>query len=725
MTDIFAAVARSYYQLGLAPIPLGRPDWANRHAKAAFVQGWQSFARKLYDSATLEEWLTRFREHNVGIGLGTVIEPGWQLVAIDIDNDEVWPRIEMAIGKSKLVCGKRGAKGVTWFVLVPEDIKTKALRYRKDPKSKPEGTAVDFLAYERQTVIPPSVHPDTKKPYEWIGVPLDKIGLTNLPRLSRGAVLEIEAVCAGADRYFNGGAIEDGTVIPGINNMAWKGVGGGGDTYDSRLRAVAHMVATGWTDDDIVERIDRAQREAVERSGEKYEWTDCAQETRRFIEDARKKGFGEPKEKPKKKPVERVMGEWLIAMHDHLVANSGTFYAYVDGHYAPISDESMVSMVVNQFETSTAAIAGAAAATAKAKVLNEKFGAKARDKICLLNGTLEVLSGDLRPWAAEDEILHQLPIAWNPATECPLYDNFIRQVFDEDAQAVACFDEFAGLTLVDDMSLQKAMFLLGPGGNGKSTLISLLMAAHSPDAVSNISITKLNDERMVTSLVGKLLNVSTEQSRLDSISDTTFKSIIGGDPISVRKLYAEVENNVRLKVRFLCAANELPSTNDSSEAMRRRLIILSCPRVVPDNQRDPLLLDKLKTELPGVLRRWVNALHRLRDRGRFDEPDSSKAMVDRYILENDPVKVWVAQRINFREEGPTPIDELYADYVEWAKLNGYLRPLQSVLWFRRVEASDSLKDRVTTVEFPDGRTLRAIRVRLNPTVISSHIANRI
>ena len=68
------------------------------------------------------------------------------------------------------------------------------------------------------------------------------------------------------------------------------------------------------------------------------------------------------------------------------------------------------------------------------------------------------------------------------------------------------------------------------------------------------------------------MNISTEQSRINSITDNVFKQIVGGDPISVRKLFKEAKNNVILKARFLCLANELPSLQDSSYAIKRRLI---------------------------------------------------------------------------------------------------------------------------------------------------------
>jgi P4 family phage/plasmid primase-like protien len=234
---------------------------------------------------------------------------------------------------------------------------------------------------------------------------------------------------------------------------------------------------------------------------------------------------------------------------------------------------------------------------------------------------------------------------------------------------------------VDDMSFQKLLFLKGGGGNGKGTLARVLTSIHDPEAVSAIAVTDLGDERKRSSLVGKLVNVSGEQSRLQTIADTYLKKITGGDPIDIRKLYGETEPNVRLSVRFIELVNEMPATSDTSDALRRRMIILNCPNKVtnPCIHMDA----KLLAERAGILLRWVRALQRLYARGEFDIPQSSIDQVDEYLRENDLVRMWVEDRC---EDTDAPVDngDLYGDFRGWLDANGFTYKVSSVSWGKRM-----------------------------------------
>jgi phage/plasmid-associated DNA primase len=182
-------------------------------------------------------------------------------------------------------------------------------------------------------------------------------------------------------------------------------------------------------------------------------------------------------------------------------------------------------------------------------------------------------------------------------------------------------------------------------------------------------------------LVGKLVNISGEQSRFNTVADTYLKKITGGDPVDVRRLYGETVNNVKLTVRFIELVNEMPATNDASEALRRRLILLDCPNKVLNP--DPDLDRKLVLEKSGILRRWVEALQRLYRRGRFDLSDFAKNEVAAYLTENDPVVFWLAERMQEDPVG-TPSSELFADFHQWFIDMDFGRHFSMVNWGRRL-----------------------------------------
>jgi hypothetical protein len=94
-------------------------------------------------------------------GAGVCVVLGYNnVVAVDIDSDTpaLVNEIESVIGKSPV--GKIGRRGITWFFRADPSITTARFKL-------PNGDGVDFLAKGAQTVIPCSIHPDTKRAYVW------------------------------------------------------------------------------------------------------------------------------------------------------------------------------------------------------------------------------------------------------------------------------------------------------------------------------------------------------------------------------------------------------------------------------------------------------------------------------------------------------------------------------------------------------------------------------
>jgi hypothetical protein len=103
---------------------------------------------------------------------------GLHLIAVDIDTDV--PE-EVAAIRSVLPgspCAKRGAKGETQFYLAPATVVSRP--YNDAGKRR----MLDLLCAGRQTVMVPSIHPTTGKPYVWITPDaLDAIDVADLPVL--------------------------------------------------------------------------------------------------------------------------------------------------------------------------------------------------------------------------------------------------------------------------------------------------------------------------------------------------------------------------------------------------------------------------------------------------------------------------------------------------------------------------------------------------------------
>lgn len=167
---MFAENARKYWENGFSVMPL-RPN-----SKDAFLRNWPQFSERLPTEAEIDLWES-FSDCNIGVCLGIVS----RIVALDFDNDVngLHSQIEALIPPSPVK--KRGAKGYTAFY-----------RYtgQTNHKWSSDGQVVmELLSNGRQTVLPPSIHPDTKQPYVWLTP--DALGDVELPELPYGFVKQV------------------------------------------------------------------------------------------------------------------------------------------------------------------------------------------------------------------------------------------------------------------------------------------------------------------------------------------------------------------------------------------------------------------------------------------------------------------------------------------------------------------------------------------------------
>lgn len=267
-TEEMQAIALKLLELGYTPLRIDPDSKAARHA------GWQ------HETPTEESILRSFaRTSNMGIRCGDMHRDNTCLVGIDVDleDGELIRCVQRAIGDEQVPV-KKGKKGATFMVRMDREVKTTKIKWVRDKKKT---DAIDILAKGAQTVIPPSIHPDTKLPYKWIaGKPLWEVDYRTLPVFGPSLLDEIRGFCANPD-----------DPIYALNDMEWRGVGGGGNTHDVCVRAVSSMVARKWTDEDIHQRIQRAKREAAELAGMSYNWPEAQKVIQEWIDSSRDKKF--------------------------------------------------------------------------------------------------------------------------------------------------------------------------------------------------------------------------------------------------------------------------------------------------------------------------------------------------------------------------------------------------------------------------------------------------
>lgn len=103
-----------------------------------------------------------------------------------------------------------------------------------------------------------------------------------------------------------------------------------------------------------------------------------------------------------------------------------------------------------------------------------------------------------------------LDYAYEPHAACPLWCAFLNEVMEGDQERIALLQEWCGYLLTVDTSLQKLLYLVGDGANGKTVFLGLLTALLGTENVSHVQLELFGERFQLSATLGKLANIVNE-----------------------------------------------------------------------------------------------------------------------------------------------------------------------------------------------------------------------
>lgn len=282
--NVFAEIAPKMWAKRYPVVPI-RPG-----SKQPSLEAWTGYLSSVPSEARQKRMLEEFGHHGIGVLQGAELVPGMLTVAVDVDSDLLVAPVRALLPNASV--GKRGKKGVTLFGLIPKDQKPKS----KKLKGLADLGDIDFLAGGRQTVLNPTIHPETNAPYEAVGRDLAETPPEELPVFDMQQINVISALIACPE------------VL-----VLQEGEG----THDAGLALVAKLMRAQATNEQISSVV-----EALLPVG--YQG-DSLKELPGWIASAREKGFGDSDGDEAKSLTARLVAigqaEGIVLFHDsHKVA---------------------------------------------------------------------------------------------------------------------------------------------------------------------------------------------------------------------------------------------------------------------------------------------------------------------------------------------------------------------------------------------------------------------
>ena len=290
------------------------------------------------------------------------------------------------------------------------------------------------------------------------------------------------------------------------------------------------------------------------------------------------------------------------------------------------------------------------------------------------NGLLHLPTGDLYPPTPNYFGVSASEVQFNPEAPEPRgWLTFLAELwgFEDgyDQQVVDALQEISGYVLSADTSQQKIMLIVGPRRSGKGTIARILKKLLGSTSVAGPTIASLAGNFGLEPLITKPLAFIGDLrigQRTDKSAIVEHLLKISGEDQQTVDRKNKLAWHGQLKTRIIILTNDLPSLSDGSGALAGRYLILVMTKSFYDKE-DPALTDKLSTELSGILNWAIEGYRRLRERGYFIQPESSKASVEIIEMLGAPVKAFIRDRCRIGPGLAVPVDELWMEWKNWCE----------------------------------------------------------
>ena len=300
----------------------------------------------------------------------------------------------------------------------------------------------------------------------------------------------------------------------------------------------------------------------------------------------------------------------------------------------------------------------------------------------VLNGTLDLRTGNLRPHDPQDWITKLAPVRWDDDARCPLWESILRRILP-DEQLRLVLQRAIGYSLTGSTQ-EKMMFILrGEGDNGKTVItdvIRMLMGDYASVAAKTLFVTgsgiRKDPDYELASLLGVRFALSSEEIAAgEKLNAGLVKSMTGGDRMKARNPF-KTPFTFTPELKLWLATNHLPRISDFGRALWGRLCVFPFEVTIPKDEQIPRdqLLNMLMEESAGILRWCMEGCAEWGRSGVKMTLEQEMMRANWKDEEKGHLLDFIEQCVVRDDEGFVSLGEMASVYQVWCGVNGETHP---------------------------------------------------
>jgi putative DNA primase/helicase len=291
-------------------------------------------------------------------------------------------------------------------------------------------------------------------------------------------------------------------------------------------------------------------------------------------------------------------------------------------------------------------------------------------------GTLHLLTEEIRD-CCRDDLITKVAGAGLDGSEdqdagADEWEAFLERILpDPDVRTFV--QRLFGYAMLGEVREHVMPIFTGTGANGKSTMAGAIAHAFGDYAieVDPALLMESKHERhgaFKMRLRGARLAFCSETEKGRRFSESTMKRLVDGTPIEANLMH---KNPIQFDPShtLVMLTNHLPAVSGDDPAVWRRILVVPYDVVIPEAERDPKLLDRLKAAAPAVLSWIYEGWIAYQDQG-LNPPEAVRVRTEEYKAASDVLGRFLEERTITNPYGKIRARELFTEWAKWCHDSG-------------------------------------------------------
>jgi putative DNA primase/helicase len=306
------------------------------------------------------------------------------------------------------------------------------------------------------------------------------------------------------------------------------------------------------------------------------------------------------------------------------------------------------------------------------------------------DGTVDLMEGSIRESRREDLItkVSNGSVTYERNEE---FEAFLERILpDKDVRAFV--QRLIGYAMLGKVTEHVMPIFTGTGANGKGTLRDAVLHALGDYAieVDPALLMESKHERhgaFKMRLRGARLAFCSETEKDRKFAEATMKRLVGGDPIEANLMH---RNPITFDPShtLIMLTNHLPKVSGDDPAVWRRILVVPFDVVIPEEERDGKLPDRLKDASSAILSWAYQGWLDYQQQG-LNPPEAVRVKTAEYRASNDVMQRFFEDSVHQTPHGFVKARELFTAWSKWCHDNGYPSDVVGT----EVSFADSMKKR--------------------------------